>query len=442
MDVFLSDAHIVQALDAFVQKRSFLLTGDAGTGKTTLVNTFVKKSQDLKRKIVVTATTGIAAVNVNGRTIHSFLKIFPDDSTLTKDEIALRNGKNSYFCKTLQSLQTLVIDEASMLDIDLFEKIDYVLKWCRRNMAPFGGVQLILVGDFFQLPPVRRDRSDGLKFIFQMPLFYELERMELHTIFRQDEPAFSSLLRRMRRGELRAEDLQILESRLNAEVSISGIEPTKLFSRNLDVDTFNSKKLAELSGDERIFTSSSTATVLPECKKEELVRIAHDKFDKDNNIGPLTLKEGAQVLLTYNLDLAKGLCNGSRGVVVGFVEAGPLVRFLDPKRKPFDRLIEAVPISRIDRDLKVEFTANAWVPLKLAWATTIHKSQGLSLDCVEIALDESIFEEGQAYVAVSRARTLDGLSFSAFKPGVIRTNSDVKAFYGTPLRVLRDQYTP
>jgi len=162
------------------------------------------------------------------------------------------------------------------------------------------------------------------------------------------------------------------------------------------------------------------------------------KFEKDFSVGTLILKKGAQVLLTYNLDLSRGLCNGSRGVVETL---DPLsVRFINKNHTDTVTVsIDEVLFTRIDRENHIEFSSSM-IPLKLAWATTIHKSQGLSLDCVEILLDMTIFAEGQAYVAVSRARTLEGLSFKAFRKEAIRSSSLVQEFYSTPMAILKSKY--
>lgn len=424
------------AFEAYKRGESFFLTGDAGTGKTELIKAMVEYSS--KRKVAVTATTGIAAVSIGGRTIHSFLKIFPDDVNLTKEEIATRNAKNTWYVKYVQKHTTLIIDEVSMLDVDLFEKADWVLKVYMRNPKAFGGLQVILAGDFFQLPPVYKAHGRP-RFIFQLPLFYDVctTRHELLTVFRQDDVAFVALLRRMRRNIMTENDHAVLESRLHADISIDGIQPTKLFSRNIDVDSVNAGALGALDGDVKEYVSKSEVNALQDFKKDALERV-QSKFDKDFSVGTLSLKVGAQVLLTYNVDVSSGLCNGSRGVVLE-VDEVPKVRFLTHTRKTVDLDVEPIRFSRTDRDAGMEIFA--WmIPLRLAWATTIHKSQGLSLDCVEVCMDSSLFEEGQAYVAISRARSLSGLSLSKYTRDVVRANASVKEFYATPMSILKVRY--
>lgn len=435
-----------QALEAFRLGRSMFVTGDAGTGKTELIRCMVQDAEARGVRVGVTATTGIAAVHIQGRTLHSFLKIMPDDQGLTKQEMVQRikttlkpKGKyNPYLRLTQQirSYRALIIDEVSMMDTDMFDKIDFLLReYFVRDIA-FGGLQMVLVGDFFQLPPVHHNASFP-KFIFQMPLFYEVfQRIELTEIFRQRD-GFASLLRRMRRGILTEADIVALESRLHADVGIEGVQPTRLFSRNEDVDRINVHELEALPGDPRTYKSVATYLPLPGFSRDTL-DICLSKFEKDFGVGSLVLKPGAQVLLTYNLDVSRGLCNGSRGVVQSVDPL--LVRFIDSSHtKTVTVDIAEVLFTRTDREHHISLSASM-IPLRLAWATTIHKSQGLTLDCVEVLLDTTVFAEGQAYVAVSRARSLEGLSFRAFRKDVIRASPVVQEFYSTPMSVLKLKY--
>lgn len=435
-----------EALDAFRSGVSMFVTGDAGTGKTELIRCMVQDATARGIRVAITATTGIAAVNVHGSTLHSFLKLMPDDQGLTKQEVVARikstfrsKGKYNPYLKLVNKIRcyrALIIDEVSMMDTDMFDKVDFLLREYFLRDVPFGGIQMVLVGDFFQLPPVYHNASLP-KFIFQMPIFYEVfQRFELLEIFRQQD-AFASLLRRMRRGILTPRDISILEERIGADVSIDGIYPTRLFSKNEDVDRMNASELSDLPGPEERFVSKSTYVPLPGFCEDRL-ETCRAKFEKDFSVGTLILKKGAQVLLTYNLDLSRGLCNGSRGVVETL---DPLsVRFINKNHTDTVTVsIDEVLFTRIDRENHIEFSSSM-IPLKLAWATTIHKSQGLSLDCVEILLDMTIFAEGQAYVAVSRARTLEGLSFKAFRKEAIRSSSLVQEFYSTPMAILKSKY--
>lgn len=443
------------AFDAFVRGESFFLTGDAGTGKSELIKKIRMYCGAKKIALAVTATTGIAAVAIEGRTIHSLMRIVPDDVNLSKEELWARNSKNKYLCDSIKKYKALIIDEVSMMDVDFFEKVDWLLVQYRRSGSPFGGIQTVLCGDFFQLPPVYKPTDGRPRFIFQMPLFYRVvpQRYELTQVFRQTDVHFQSLLGRMRRGILTASDKDTLATRIMADVSIEGIRPTKLFAKNVDVDSINSTEQSKLDGPLCTFEAVNQGyTSLPNVNTSK-IEGAMAKFIKDQNVGTVNLKVGAQVLLTYNLDVSSGLCNGSRGVVIAFEAKAakpdpafvwpdkdlPRVRFIGNKETPIEMVVPYVHLARIDRDAGVEVFADI-LPLRLAWATTIHKSQGLSLDCVEASIDSSVFEDGQAYVAMSRARSLQGLSLSKWCPEVVRANDAVKSFYSTPMSVLKLTY--
>ena len=420
----LEDPCMASAWTLFTAKQSFLLTGPAGSGKSTLIQEFRKH-----RKCAITALTGIAAVNIGGVTLHSYLRLFPQDFTLEASEHVTKLKKQRALVSKLRKLECLIIDEVSMLDKALFERVEYVVRHLRGSMTVFGGLQVVLVGDFYQLPPVK-----SKTFLFQSPLFYKaFEKVDLKTIFRQNDPVFQSLLLRMRSGALRDADCSLLETRLGVDISKDGILPTKLFSTNVDVDTYNASELDKLDGSLQVYTSTAEAHPLPEATQVDLVL---EKFKKDYAIGALGLKVGSQVLLTMNLDLAAGLCNGSRGVIVRFEVQGPVVRFLHT-----EKLITLQSISSIDYEHKVECVSYDYMPLKLAWGLTIHKSQGMSLDLVELSLDTSIFVEGQAYVAMSRARTLEGVSLRAFHKECVKVNPEVQFFYTAPWKVLQAHYS-
>jgi ATP-dependent DNA helicase PIF1 len=435
-----------KAFQAFCSGQSIFITGDAGTGKSELIRRMVEYAAENNFGVAVVAPTGIAAVNISGRTIHSFLCLNPDDASVPAETIVKRMrglGWYTKFRKNLCKLRCLIVDEISMVDTSLFLKMNELLQAYRSNVRPFGGLQVVLVGDFFQLPPVYQ--APGLpRFVFQLPLFYNFERFELTDIFRQQDE-FASLLRRMRRGILSERDYGILESRVGQDVSVVSehgtIKPTRLFSKNVDVDDINSRELHDLAGEsfEYITESVCEPSSIKDIPKAKLLA-AKEKFDKDKHIANLYLKNEAQVLLTYNLDLDRGLCNGSRGIVVHCDTSFVMVDFLTPDRKTVSVHVERTRVSRYDAELDATFYADV-MPLRLAWATTIHKSQGLTLDCVEISLDGSVFAHGQAYVAVSRARTLESLSFREFRRDVIRSADEVKDFYSTPYSVLKLKYT-
>ena len=502
-----------QAVASVMSGFNVLLTGAAGVGKSHVVNRVVKLMQDRGHIVAVTATTGIAAVNIQGKTLHSFLRVDPGISQMTKDEAAAKAMGRKGLATMVKAIKLLIIDEVSMLDPDFFEKADYICQVLRRDSSrPFGGMQLLLTGDFFQLPPVGSGAGGGgggpagagagaaasaasqplaavkPRFLFQSDAFFAGVDIvhDLSEVWRQKDPEFVKLLMNMRVGKLTPENVETLQGRVDAVLNDErdGIQATRLFSRNVDVDAINQAEMAKLKGPtcsykarSGVFRDSAperknkrfkAASVVPSFGEGEVEKDAIDhvlngmreKLVKDINLPEtMQLKVGTQVMLCWNLNTEIGLCNGSRGVVIGFTgEAGkpppagdpestfsvrnieenvlypaarmPLVRFMDKTGKT--RVIE-VPFVRWSRSERGLGMAYVWqIPLKLGWATTIHKSQGLSLDRVEICLDKHVFEEGQAYVAISRVRSLEGLRLTAFVPDIVKANQQVVEFYATP----------
>lgn len=471
------------AFDLVISGQSVFITGSGGVGKTELIKRIYAWHDRCGLKIQVTATTGIAAVNVEGRTVHSFVRMTPDDDQLPIEDVItrLKRETSKAWRADITNLKTLVIDEVSMMQPQFFDRLDTFFRVMRSTgskddtllKVPFGGVQVILVGDFFQLPPVSKERlSDAKRFIFETKTFWDTVKhvVELTEVFRQTDAVFVGLLQRMRLAKLTPEDVKILQDRVNADVSHVGVEPTMLYAKNADVDRINAERLSQIQKPKAAFVhrkgTFDIGSTVPDASVKTQVL---DKFIKDQNIATtMELKEGAQVMLTFNLDVETGLANGSRGVIIGFKkpdscdsekafevrkpeepllyadEAMPVVRFLTgftPEGTPVTRTI-MVPYTRWGRkDIAKRVEAFVWqVPLKLGWATTIHKSQGLSLTCVKAALDQSVFEEGQAYVAVSRARSLQGLTLTEFKPEVIRANTRVVDFTLMSVPDLRVKY--
>lgn len=455
-----------EALDAIVNRgRSGLLTGPGGTGKSFLVREIVSQLQTKGRKVSLTATTGIAAVLIGGVTLMSQFRIFPDDLAHPSSVNIKRMMANKWFAKELRQIHTLIIDEVSMLDADVFRRVHDMLAHLHHSSAPFGGIQVLLVGDFFQLPPIAK--SKALEFLFECDLFWETcdAVWELKEVWRQSDPVFAQLLNRVRQGTHTDEDITRLQTRLGASVGTESIIPTQLFSRNINVDGINKSKLDALPGhahsfslqigEHRLRTETSDAV-------EKLWDTQRDKFKRDVNLpDELVLREGAQILLASNLDTANGLCNGSRGVVVSFSEptsatvtsadlmrksssdmrsaylggvAHPLVEFDNGKRIriPFVRISRKIP------DLGEVFL---WqIPLRLGWASTIHRMQGQTLTLVNASLDSSVFEVGQAYVALSRARSLEGLTLTSFDPSCIRAHPKVCEFYLKPFALQKGEH--
>ena len=407
---------------------NLFLTGGAGVGKSYLTSLIVKNLRDKGMRVCITASTGVAASLINGQTLHSLLGMgLADKPVEVLINLAMKRRK---LLHTWRRMDVLVIDEVSMIDPDFFTKVDLVVAAMRGNTDPFGGLQVVLVGDFFQLPPVHpRGRSPDLaKFVFETESWGRLvdECIELTQIFRQDDAsAFAQTLRKIRKADLDMDDIECLFNRVNAEPThAEGVIPTQLYSRRNDVAQLNSSHLLKL--DERT-SNTYTHTMTKSISVDDApTRAALTKFGADiekTMQAPinLELREGAQVMMLVNQPEHR-LVNGSRGVVVGWDEGNPVVKF-----KHATTTI-AQHVWTFEREFVGEISITQ-IPLQLAWAVTIHKAQGTGLDCAEMSLDNSVFEYGQAYVALSRVRCLEGVKIVKFDHRVIRADPRVKAFY-------------
>lgn len=420
------------AYDTLKCGQSIFLTGSGGTGKSHFIQYLYKHlGVGIPRiRIAVTALTGCAAIllGLGAKTIHSWGGIGLGRGTV--GEIVAQVRRNRKAVKNWLATDLLVIDEISMMSAELFAKLNEVAKIIRKSSAPFGGLQLLLVGDFFQLPPIG-DGDVEAQFAFESPIWSACihESIVLKTIMRQKDDDFRALLDRARTGDLVPSDIDLLRSRVGLEWSKHQIKPTLLFSRRNMVDRINSANLKSLEG-ETIIWKAKTLAVATEGKeappKEDLDRIVA-AFDRDSPYDEtLELKVGAQVMLITNLDLDAGLVNGSRGIIVEIragAEPQPVVQFLNGLKVVMGR--NSWPIDDCDGYVRSQ------IPLRLAWAGTIHKSQGSTLDCALIDIGRSTFEYGQAYVALSRVKSLDSLYIHEFVPEAVRAHPKVKAFYSS-----------
>jgi ATP-dependent DNA helicase PIF1 len=407
-----------QCLEMMRRGQNLFLTGCAGTGKTLLISTYVKEVQ-YNKIVAVTATTGTAAILLNGTTFHSYLGIGTGDSPI---DILLREIKRKKFIvKRWLDLDVLIIDEISMLSPELFDKLELIARSLRPSRKPFGGIQLILTGDFLQLPNV----SQKDMFCFNAESWERCigdNVMYLDINFRQQEDnVFQGCLAEVRNGVLSEKTLALLKSRENAVLNNEhGIMPTKIYSLNRDVDRENETQnnlLFEKNPD-----LEYTEYVL-DYQVHKKVYSVEEKIRKSCNAQiSVELCKGSQVMLLYNMDIESKLVNGSRGIIIGFEDDNPVVKFLDGQVKTIPR-----KIWEIEEDNEVVITVSQ-IPLKLAYATTVHKSQGATIDYAEVNM-EGIFEYGQAYVALSRVKSLGGLSIKNFDPTVIKSHPKVVEFY-------------
>ncbi len=384
------------------------LSGSAGSGKTYLLNQYIAWLRDHNIPVAVTASTGIAATHMGGMTIHGFSGIGIRDFLSDYDLDALT--QKPYLSKRFEETQVLIIDEVSMLHARTLDMVERVARAFRRNDKPFGGMQVILSGDFFQLPPITKsgfgdndnqDADEAPKdFIFYSNawLAAKFAVCYLTEQHRQEDEIFTRILNKIREGYVDDEHLAHIGDRLGADLP-EGVRPTKLYTHNVDVDAINYGELGTIDGPEKVFGMYSKG-------RTNLVEIL-----KKSCLAPetLRLKIGAEVMFIKN-DMERRFVNGTRGIVEGF---GP----------------STLPIVRLPNGQKIEVETDSWrieengkikaeivqIPLRLAWAITIHKSQGMSLDYAEIDLSKT-FTYGMGYVALSRVRTLAGLRLVGFNP--------------------------
>jgi ATP-dependent DNA helicase PIF1 len=294
-----------------------------------------------------------------------------------------------------------------------------------------GGLQMVFVGDFYQLPPVNKEKDVETQFVFESPLWKTIvqETIQLTQILRQEDPVFQKILGEARYGSLSEESLQILAKRQDRSWQNLQIKPTLLFTRRAEVDNINDRNLRALKGERRLFKAETVFAPIQQTKglteSSPDVKRAIEKLDRDGQyMAELVLAVGAQVMLLVNLDHEAGLVNGSRGVITGFEPSGaPLVKF------KMGGEMSISPSTWECEDL--EGVSRKQIPLKLAYAITIHKAQGATLDCALIDIGTSTFEYGQAYVALSRVKNLESLYIWDIEPTAFKTHPKVHQFYET-----------
>ncbi|MEI7986396.1 MAG: PIF1 family ATP-dependent DNA helicase [Armatimonadota bacterium] len=408
------------ALELIESGRNIFLTGQGGVGKSALIKHVKSLWEARGKKIGITSLTGVSALALGGNTIHSWGGIGLGDLNCAD---LLKKVRKKPQKKNWMGTDLLVIDEISMMSPDLLLKLDFIGRALRRCEKAFGGIQLVLSGDFCQLPPVKTD-----VFCFECTTWTacKLEVVQLTENMRQSDPIFMKILGEVRMGILTQEGRQLLESRIGAKVGKEGIVPTKLFSHRKAADEVNEKGLAAIPRDNNVLQRFAAIDYIAAKHEipEDIKRYYIAAIDKACQARPvLDLLVGAQVMLIHNLDPKQGLVNGSVGHVIRFEEMRPVVRFSNG--------IETI-IQAHDWDLTVGediVASRRQIPLILSYAITIHRSQGSTLDYVEIDLGDDIFAAGQFYVALSRVRSLEGLSITNFSKGGLISDPKVRNFY-------------
>ncbi|OBZ73732.1 ATP-dependent DNA helicase PIF1 [Grifola frondosa] len=436
--VFLSQeqTHILKLVQ---ERQSLFYTGSAGTGKSVLLREIIKT---LRRKhskspdaVAVTASTGIAACNIGGVTIHSFAGI--GLGIESAEQLVSKIKKNKKASARWLRTQVLIIDEVSMVEGDLFDKLARIGSMMRKKVEPFGGIQVIVTGDFFQLPPVMKG-SGNVKFAFEADMWSQTikKTFNLTKVFRQRDPEFVDMLNEMRFGRLSEKSSQKFKDLSREIIYEDGLGATELFPRREDVERSNAVRMSVISTEEKVYLASDGGMITDQQHRDKMLA---------NFMAPqrLALKLGAQVMLIKNMD--ETLVNGTMGKIVDFVDPSaapvadddhsgvkpgskgpketkkassgirwPLVEFLQPGggRRRVMVQPETWKVELPNGEVQVSRTQ---MPLILAWAMSIHKSQGQTLERVKVDLAK-VFEKGQAYVALSRATSLDGLQVLNFDP--------------------------
>lgn len=380
------------ALNILKTGANVFITGSAGTGKTYLLHQYIFYLKSRKIIPTIVAPTGIAASHLQGQTIHSFFALGIRENIDDEYIDALLDKK--YLQTRFAKLKVLIIDEISMVSPEMFDAMDKILKAFKKSSAPFGGVQTILSGDFFQLPPISKYPKEK-RFAWQAPSWraLELKTCYLQEKFRQDDNVLIDILDEIRSAKVSSHTYDILNSRDHKELAID-FAPTKLYTHNLDVDRINSEEL------QKINNPSHSFKYIPEGSAKNVEKI----FKSSLVLEEISLKKDAVVMFIKN-NHELGYVNGTTGVVIGFDKETKY-----PIIKTVSGAIIHTPLEdwSMENDKGNAVAKVSQLPLKLAWAITIHKSQGMTLDAAEIDLSKT-FEVGQGYVALSRIKNIEGL---------------------------------
>jgi nucleoside-triphosphatase THEP1 len=404
------------ALDILKTGCNVFLTGEPGSGKTYTINQFVAYLRASGIEPAITASTGIAATHIHGMTLHSWsgIGVMRD----MRDEDIADLAKSRYISMRIKKTKVLIVDEISMIDGEMLSNVERVCRRIKKSAQPFGGMQVVFVGDFFQLPPVQknkqkrsvRDETSVSVFSFASPVWRMTQPIVCYLTeqHRQEDAHFLDILSAMRRDEFSETQFERMRDCLRTLDEVPS-DMTRLFSHNMDVDSINTKELQKLSGKTRSFLMADRG---PERLVEALKR---------GCLSPerLELKEGAAVMFTKN-NPNVGFVNGTLGTIIGWDEESrcPVVMTHD------EVVIVAKPMEWAIEEQGEVLAKIMQIPLRLAWAMTIHKSQGMSLDAAVMDLSKT-FEFGQGYVALSRVRNLAGVHLLGVNEQAFRVSPEI-----------------
>ena len=428
------------AFDKYINKENIFITGPGGTGKTHLIRDIVNDAIKKNRSFNVCALTGCAAILLmcGATTLHRFAGIGLATGSIEK--VVEKVLKNKYKRINWNKIDLLIVDEVSMLSLKIFKILDKIGRIIKKKPnIPFGGIQIIFSADFYQLPPVGdNDDPESQQFCFETPLWYETFKRENHIIlkkiYRQTDKKYIKILNNIRVGRITNSMIKTLENCVHKQIDNKEIKPTIILPRKYEVDLINREELRDLDSDEVSYKIKQVSELdLPLTKEQRKNFEIITKKEKDIELEYLcenimaekviNFKIGTLVMCIVNIDMESTcpIVNGSQGIIIGFINNYPRVKFNNGEIRTMTEHIwtsERLPCIAVSQ-----------IPLIHAWAITIHKAQGLTLDMGLINIGSNIFACGQTYVALSRIRSLDGLYLKAFDYRKITISNKVHIFY-------------